>query len=142
MAKKSHQTSKIVTSVGITTALAAAALGAYFLYGTVEGKKQRRKIRGWALKAKGEVLEKLENLKEVNEDAYQQIVNSVTARYKNLKNVNPAELASLAKELKGHWQNIQREFQSSKKTVEKMSATTKKQINQLKGRNRAKSKRK
>ena len=115
-----------MTGVGITAAVAAAAAGAYFLYGTNEGKKQRKKIRGWALKAKGEVLEQLENLKEVNEEAYNKVVETVTRKYKDLKQVDPSELASMARELKGHWNSIQRELVATQKTVKKAAATGKK----------------
>ncbi len=49
---------KVAVGVGLGM-LAAMSAGAYYLYGTKEGAKKRVKIRGWALKAKGEMLERL-----------------------------------------------------------------------------------
>ncbi len=92
----------------------AALAGAYFLYGTKAGTKRREQVRGWMLRAKGEVLEKLEKLKEVNEEAYNRVIDSVTERYERVKDVDPGEVAALAKDLKMHWQNISRQLRSSK----------------------------
>lgn len=105
-----QQKSNVVVGVGITVAAAAAAAGALFLYGTKAGKQQKKKIKGWALKAKGEILEKIEGLKEVNEEAYNKIVTAVSDRYAKLKNIDPEELATLVKEVQGHWKNIKKQL--------------------------------
>jgi hypothetical protein len=96
--------------VAVGIAMVAAAAGAYFLYGTEAGKKTSKKIKGWALKAKGEVLEKLENLKEVSQEKYDSIVEAVSSKYQKVKNVDQAELATMIKELKGHWKNIKKQL--------------------------------
>ena len=46
--------------------IAAAAAGAYFLLGTKEGQKKQKQIKGWMVKAKGEVMDKMEDMKEVS----------------------------------------------------------------------------
>ncbi|MES3005999.1 MAG: hypothetical protein V4664_03580 [Patescibacteria group bacterium] len=115
-----------IVVTGIIGIAAAAAAGAYFLYGTKDGKKMQKKVRGWSLKAKGEVLEKLENLKEVNEDAYHKTVDAVLKRYETVKSVDAAELASIAKELKGHWANIRKELEVKTKPVAKKKTNAKK----------------
>ncbi|MBI2577250.1 MAG: hypothetical protein HYV77_00190 [Candidatus Wildermuthbacteria bacterium] len=94
-------------AAGVGLAIAAAA-GAYFLYGTKSGAKQRKKIHGWTLKAKGEVLEKLEQLKEINETAYQDIVDKVTQRYQAMKNIDPQELQAFVQDLKSSWKHIRK----------------------------------
>lgn len=89
----------------------AAAAGAYFLYGK-NGKKNRQKIKnaaGWAMRAKEEVLEKIDALKDVNHEKYQSIIEKVGQRYRALKNIDPKEIATLVKELKGHWKSIQKQ---------------------------------
>ena len=59
---------KMTAEVGLGLGmLAALSAGAYYLYGTKEGVKKRLKIRGWMLKAKGEMMEKMENMKEFDE---------------------------------------------------------------------------
>ena len=82
-----------------------AALGAYFLYGK-NGERNRGKIAGWTLKMKGEVLEKVEELKELNEEDYYEIVDEVSARYAKLAKVGAAELQRLTEELKGAWGHL------------------------------------
>ncbi len=102
--KKGSSGSGAAMGAGLV-ALAAAAAGAYFLYGK-DASKRRRTVRGWALRAKGEVLEGIEQLKKVDEKQYHALVNKVTARYKSVKQASPAEVAQLARELKGHWRSI------------------------------------
>lgn len=105
MAKKSN-----IKSFTLGAAAALTALGAYFLYGTKEGKERRTKVKGWILKMKGEVLEEIESLKELNEEAYHAVVDNVSKRYKALKNVDNAELQKVVKDLKGHWQDVKSKF--------------------------------
>jgi hypothetical protein len=92
--------------VGLALAGLAAVAGTVFLYGTDAGKKKRKAIKGWVLKAKGEVIEKLENLKDVNEENYHKIVDAVEKKYKAIKSVSPEELAEVVDELKKSWKNI------------------------------------
>ena len=66
----------IKTGVGLA---ALAAAGTYFLYGK-KGAKNRKMIEGWTLKMKGEVLEKMETIKELNEDKYYKLVDTVAVR--------------------------------------------------------------
>ena len=58
--------SKTKKIVGAGVGLAAVAAGAHFLYGK-DGATNRKKVRGWALKAKGEMLEKLEENFPINQ---------------------------------------------------------------------------
>ncbi len=112
-AKKKQEAKINKTAIGIGTGLvAAAAAGAYFLFGTDEGKKTQKKIRGWAVKAKGEVMDKLEDMKEVSEDGYYKVVDNVVGKYKKLKKVQGTEVDSLIKDLKKHWKNIKKELSS------------------------------
>lgn len=80
------------------------------------------------LKAKGEVLEKLENLKEANEERYCAIVDTVMNKYKILKSLDSNEVMSLAGDLKRHWKNIRTDLESTKtpKRISKKTSITKK----------------
>jgi len=105
--KKSGSNVKKVAAVGAGMALvAAAAAGAYFLYGTKEGARKRKQIKGWTLRVKGEVLEKMEKLKDVNEKVYRETVDTVAEKYRKIKNIDSEELDAVVKELKNHWKNI------------------------------------
>jgi hypothetical protein len=97
-------------AVGLTAAVAAAAAGAYFLYGAKDAAKNRKKVSGWMLTMKGEVLNKMEKLKDVNEDAYNKIVDEASRRYQGIKNVDPVELAKMISEMKSHWKSIHKQF--------------------------------
>jgi len=103
---KKKTTNKIIKA-GIGLAALAAA-GSYFLYGK-KGAKNREVIAGWTLKMKGEVLEKMEKIKELNEDKYYKLVDAVAVRYKRVKRVSATELKHMVKELKGGWEHIKKQ---------------------------------
>jgi hypothetical protein len=107
MKKTNKDESGVSKLLGIGAVVASLA-GAYFLYGTKEGVKSKKKIKGWMLKAKGEVLEKLENMKNVGEQEYNVILEQVLKKYSSLKNIDKKELESLVSDLKKHWKNIKK----------------------------------
>jgi hypothetical protein len=97
---------KTTKILGAVTGLAAvAAVGAYFLYGE-KGVRNRQKIRGWALKMKGDVLEKIESMKKIDRDTYLRLVDKVSDRYARAENISAAELRHLTVELKNAWTEI------------------------------------
>ncbi|OGS49519.1 MAG: hypothetical protein A3J79_08680 [Elusimicrobia bacterium RIFOXYB2_FULL_62_6] len=97
----------IGAGIGLT---AIAALGTYLLYGK-RGEKNREIIAGWMLKLKGEVLEKVEEIKEINEAEYYKIVDEVTARYSRLGKVGAGELKRLKEDLRDAWKHLSKELQ-------------------------------
>ena len=119
MAQKKEKKTKIdkkkgKIAIAATVVAITAAAGAYFLYGTKEGARQRKRIRGSALRMKGEVLKKIENLKDVNEETYRKIIDAVAKKFKGQKNLNTAEVTALVDELKSHWKNLRRQFESER----------------------------
>jgi len=129
MAKK-KTTNHTGESIAIGAAVAAVA-GLVFLYGTEAGKKKRKKVRGWMLKAKGEVLENLEKAKEVNETLYNETVEKVMTKYAKLKHVQEDEIEPLIKEFKTHWKQVKKELTPKKKKTAKKTTkkkTTKKPV--------------
>ena len=118
--KNKSDNSGVATVLGLG-ALAALSAGAYFLYGTKEGAKKRVKIKGWMLKAKGEVLEKMEALKDVNEEAYNKVVSTVMSKYQGLKNVDQGEVVSLVEDFKKHWKNIKKHIDEATKVKKVVS---------------------
>jgi hypothetical protein len=96
---------KAEIGAGIAATVAAAALGAYLLYGK-DGAKNRKKVRGWTLKAKGEILEQVEKMGHVTEAGYQDVVNRVIASYRGAKNVTGPELMALATDARKHWKAL------------------------------------
>lgn len=107
-------------------ALAAAAAGMAYFYGK-GGAKHRKALKGWMVKAQGEVLERVESMKDISQIAYDKTVNEVMDKYKKIKTVSPQELATLGAELKGHWNTISREVSKmGKPTVKRKPAGKKK----------------
>ena len=122
--KKATTGAKVAVGAGIA-ALAAFAAAGYFLYGK-DGAKNRKKVRGWMLKAKGEVLEGVEKMKDVSEADYKLIVDKVGAKYKAVKNIDPAEVEAMVRELHGHWKNIKKTISHAPKKKVAKKASKKK----------------
>lgn len=89
---------------GIALAAIAAA-ATYFLTGK-RGKENREKIAAWTLKMKGEVLEKMKKMKDLNKEAYHALVDEVAVRYERAERVSAAEMKHLKDEVKGAWSHI------------------------------------
>jgi hypothetical protein len=117
----SHQSARLARQVGvlggISAALAAAAAAAYFLYGSKDTQRHRVKLRGWMVKAKGEVLERLERAKEVNEAVVHQIIDQVMAKYEKVRHIGEEEARKLGEELKRKWRMAERELARTTKKV-------------------------
>lgn len=96
---------KLGLGVGLTTAAVAAA-GAYFLYGSEEADKNRKKVKSGILKAKAEVLEVLENAKEITEDEFNELVDGVAKTYAGAKSLSKKDIADFRKEMAGNWQDL------------------------------------
>lgn len=114
VAKKGGNVGKVIA---ITAGVAALAAAGYFFLGP-DGKKNRKVARGWMIKMKGEVVEKMEKAKDVSEEAYENIVDQVAKTY--VSTGGKAEVEKLAKELKKHWKSISGEGKKVKKAVSKM----------------------
>lgn len=104
--------------LGIGAGVAALSAAAYVLFGP-EGKKNRKIIRGWSVKMKGEIIEKFENVKELTEPVYNQIVDNIQAKYAKLKNVDQEELTKVVGEIKKHWKTLKKEAAGKKTTKKK-----------------------
>jgi hypothetical protein len=106
---KASKAAKISAGIALGAGLIAAIAGTYYLYGSKDSKKHREKLKGWMLKARGEVLEKVESMKNLNEEAYRAVVDRVINRYKTLKHVNVGEVMALGASLKRHWSEVKNE---------------------------------
>ncbi len=112
---KKAQKQAIAIGSGVA-ALAAAAAGAYFFAGK-HGAKNRKKVANWADKAKRDVMGEMNNMQKVTKQTYHKTVDNVLKNYKALKNVDAAEVAAMATELKGHWDAISAEMNKARKNV-------------------------
>lgn len=104
MAKKTEDNGAM-TKVIVGATLAGLAAGAYFFLGP-KGKKHQKQAKSWAIKMKGEVVEKLEKAKDVSEASYHDIIDKVTAKYNTGKFAAEEEVQELAADLKKHWKTL------------------------------------
>jgi uncharacterized protein HemX len=124
MSKNTLDSKSNGTAIGVgvgIAALAAAAAGAYFLYGSADSRSNRKAVKSWMLKAKADVMDEIENMKEVNEDAYKKAVAKIGKKYQEIKGMDKEELAELVASLQGHWKDIKAEIEKtgSKKKAHK-----------------------
>ena len=114
MEKKVTKKSNVGKVLGVATAISAIGAAAYLMFGP-DAKKNKKIVRSWAVKMKGEIIEKFEKAKEITEPVYNDIVEKAQARYSKLKNVDQAELELLVKDIKKHWKVIAKDAKPKKK---------------------------
>ncbi len=115
-----HQAKSSAVGIGIGLSTAAvAAASAYFLYGSKSAAKNRKVVKSWALKAKAEVLEKLEDAQEMTQSEYDQLIKSVSGAYTGAKNASKKDILEFSKEMKDHWKSIEKAAAPLKKATAK-----------------------
>ena len=119
--------SSAVESTVIGASLAGLAAVAYFFLGP-EGKKHQKNVKSWAIKMKGDVVEKLEAARSVGEPSYHAIIDSVAAKYEKAKKTSPTEIKALAQDLKKHWKTISSSIKTEKPKTTKTTKTVKKAV--------------
>lgn len=115
--------------IGVGVGVAALSAAAYLLFGP-NGKKNRKAIKGWAVKMKGEIIEKFEEAKELTEPVYNEIIDKVQQKYSKIQNIDKEELQATIAEIKKNWKAIQKGNAPKKatkaKTTKKVTKTSKK----------------
>lgn len=118
MRKKNN--TQIKTIAALSAGAVALAASSYYFFGPA-GKIHRKKAVGWMIKMKGEVIEQIENAKEISEPIYHSIVDSVLATYVAGGKIAGPELDLFAKSLKGQWKNIVKTLPKAKTAKKKVS---------------------
>jgi hypothetical protein len=119
---KKEPVEKSSHAVGIglgIAALAAAAAGAYYLYGSDKSVANRKHLKSWMLHMKAEAMDEIENIQDLTEEAYDSTIDKVSAKYSKIKNVDAVELAELAKKMKSHWKEIEKDAKEAYSQVKK-----------------------
>lgn len=94
-------------------ALAAAAAGAYYLYGSDKSAKNRKHVKSWMLKMKADVMDEVENMKDITKEAYEKTVDEVSKKYAQIKSIDAGELKDLGHRMKSHWSEIQEDIKDT-----------------------------
>jgi len=96
----------ILADIGIFAAGAAAATAAsIFLYGK-NAAANRKAVRGWVVKMKGEVLDEIERMGKISQKDYQALIDKVAGKYADLSHVSKKDVERTARELKSQWKHI------------------------------------
>ncbi|MBP6925643.1 MAG: YtxH domain-containing protein [Candidatus Pacebacteria bacterium] len=103
--KQGEANGSVAKGIALGAGLVAMAAAGYMLFGP-EGKSNRKKIKGWTLKAKGEILEALEKMSDVTQDKYESVVEKVSKKYAKVKDVTEDEIKKFEKEARKHWKDI------------------------------------
>ncbi|MGC9599082.1 MAG: hypothetical protein ABSE18_01730 [Minisyncoccia bacterium] len=100
------KTKRIATEAGagILTAAALAAAGAYLL----SSKRQRAKMKAWAVKARHEVAKNVRTARRMGEREYKRVVDRATKHYGSLHDVNAREVVRVAQDMKAEWSRLQK----------------------------------
>ena len=127
MEKKQKTAGINKTAVGAGVAgIAAAAIGAYWLYGVKNASKNRKLVSSWMLKARAEVMDAVEKMKEIDKESYLKIVDTIIDKYSKTK--NSTEVMAIAKEMKSAWSQVSSATKPVKKAVKKVVKKTSKII--------------
>ena len=100
--------------VGIGATVAALGAAAYIMFGP-DAKKNKKAIKGWAIKMKGEIIEKLEQAKEITEPVYHKVIDEVSAKYAKAKNIDAKDVELAVVEVKKHWKTMMKDVKPKKK---------------------------
>jgi len=124
--KKAELTATQNVRIGIgLTAAAVAAAGTYFLYGSKNAVKNRKAVKSWMLKAKAEVLERLEDAKEMSKEEYEELINNVATKFSELKTASKVDIKGFKDEMKEHWKVIEKSAKPKKKVCKTASPAKK-----------------
>lgn len=127
---KKNEGSSTGTVMAVGAGVVALAAASYFFFGP-EGKKNRNNLKGWMVKMKGEVIEKMEDAKEMTEAAYEKIVDTIAAKYAKAGKVSEAEIRLFAGLLKEQWKGIVKSHNKAaavKKAAKTVAKTVKKEV--------------
>ena len=112
---------KMGIGIGVTAAT-LAAVGGYFLYGAKDAKKNRKTVNSWMLKAKAEVLEGIENTKQLSEVEYEKLVDDVMKGYKAARSASAKDMGAFALEMKDYWNQIKKSGPAKKMNMPAVKA--------------------
>jgi hypothetical protein len=105
MKYSSHNNSGHSLLAFVAGATMALVLGGYYLFGP-RGRENHEKVSRWMLRAKRDILAKMETIEDLTEDKYNTIVDEVTGRYSKMKHIGGEKAAQAAGTFKEKWEDM------------------------------------
>lgn len=99
--------------IGATAA--ALAAGTYFFKSKLD-KRQAGRMKGWMVRMKGDIIERLEGAEEITESIYRKIIDAAANAEMVGSKVPRSEILQLATDLKRQWKTIRRLSGAKRKT--------------------------
>jgi len=106
---KNNKNSSLLSKGVVTGIAAAGAALLVFLYGTKKGKEERKKIKAWVSTLKEEITQRLESLKDINKEVYDKVVDEVSEKFTQIKDLSQGEIEVVKQTLKNGWEDMKKE---------------------------------
>lgn len=90
-------------------ALVATIVSGYYLFGSKNAKRNRDSVEKWIDDARDEVLTQVKKVKKISKQKYDEIVDTVIDKYESMKEVGKEKAEKFRKEMKDHWNSIEKE---------------------------------
>lgn len=100
-----HHSSSSALPAFLAGAATAALIGGIYLYGK-NGSAHRTNVERWILKAKAEILERIEKTQDMTEEQFHTVVDEVVSRYADMKDVGAERAAEVSSRFKHKWVHL------------------------------------
>lgn len=122
---KKQKEDLLKTEVAVGVGLATAALAGYYFYASKDAKKHRKAVSKWMGNLKEDVMVEAKRLKVATPEAFAIVVDSIASTYAKAKDVNASELSELIAELKGNWEDANKDITSVTGSAKKVAKKSK-----------------
>lgn len=98
---------KIARALGSAGISMAAAAGAYYLYGSENAARHRRKVGAWMRRAEREIVHEAKRLKgkTYTDKNIQRVINEVAKRYKVARDLDPKDVKQFVNAVHKSWKD-------------------------------------
>lgn len=117
--KEKNNKNNTKRNIAIGAGVATLAATGYLLFGP-DGKKNRKITQDWMMKMKGEVVEKMDSIKDATKNTYYDVVDKIAETYTTL--TDKKDVDKFVKELKSQWKLFLDENTKKQKKVTQKTA--------------------
>jgi len=136
-------TKKIAATLGAAGATMAGAAGAYYLYGSEDAAKNRRKVGAWMRRAEREIVHEAKRLKGTafTQENANRIIAAVARRYKMARGLDPQDVQRFVAAVQKSWHDAGKTVKERAKEARQTSPARARKAKKSAASSRSKSKR-